>query len=204
MPEARLGDAVGKAVQVDRPVVEVREHRRCHAGVVADQVALGQRSVRLLRGEQHLVEVRQLQRVLTELPLAALARARRVRRARPASARPRSWCSTMSRRALPSPRRSCGLTSPSGDGPRDPNPSAPHRRACGAAATGCLPPLLPPRRTSAKRPLSFSPSRLEVEVALLDRLRRRVALGQLPGAPVPHDDVAAAVLASGMTPSKSK
>ncbi len=72
MPEPRLRDAVGVPVQVHRAAVEVREHRRRDARVVPDEVALGERAVRLLRGEQHLVEVGERHRVLAELPLAAL------------------------------------------------------------------------------------------------------------------------------------
>ena len=67
-------DPVGEAVEVDRSTGEVREHRRRHGGVVADEVSLGQRrTLAAAAGEQDLVEVGELQGVLAELPLPRLA-----------------------------------------------------------------------------------------------------------------------------------
>ena len=51
-------------------------------------------------------------------------------------------------------------------------------------------------RTIVNRPRSFSPARPELELAVPDRGRRIGRLGlRFPGAPVPHDHVAGAVLA---------
>jgi hypothetical protein len=43
LPEAWPPDAIREAVQVERPVGEVRQHRRGDAREVADQLALGDR-----------------------------------------------------------------------------------------------------------------------------------------------------------------
>ena len=74
VPEASLVDPVRETVQIDRPVVHVRQHRRCHAGVVADQIALGDRPRRRRRRDQDLVEVGDRQCVLAEVPVAARLR----------------------------------------------------------------------------------------------------------------------------------
>ncbi len=78
--------AVREALEVERPVGEVRQHRRGDAGEVADQLALGDgsrgrgggggRGGRAGAGprlEQRLVQVRELQLVTTDLPGAFLA-----------------------------------------------------------------------------------------------------------------------------------
>ncbi len=105
VPEALLGDPVGIAMQVHRSTCEIRQHHRCDVGVVADQIALRDRRVRTVRREQHLVEVRQVNGVLAELPVARLASAPRDGRVRRRSEPTRSCCSTSWRRVPPSPRR---------------------------------------------------------------------------------------------------
>ena len=77
VPEPGLFDAVRKAPQVDGPAGEVGEHRRRNRRVVPDEVAFGERAARLLRGEQHLVEVRELQRACPDGPLAPVPSASR-------------------------------------------------------------------------------------------------------------------------------
>ncbi len=152
----------------------------------------------LLRREQHLVEVGERHRVLAELPRCRSSRARRGRRAHREWVPPRSRCSTTSRPAPPSPRRSYAPTSPIADAPQGPSPST--------AASSCLcnsshwfspPPRPPPRRSRTKRPCSFSPSRLKWRSPSSIASVADVALGERPRSPVPHDHVAAAVLAAG-------
>ena len=75
-----------------------------------------------------------------------------------------------------------------------------------ARAAGSSPLRLRPLvRTIVNRPFELLAVELELELAVRDRGRgvgrRRL---RLPGAPVPDDDVAGAVLLGGMTPSKSK
>ncbi len=71
VPEARLVDAVGVAVGVERPAAQVAQDRRRDHRVVADEVALGQRlGVVVAAREQHLVEVGEGERVALDLPAA--------------------------------------------------------------------------------------------------------------------------------------
>ena len=85
LPEARAVGAVREALQVQRPLVEMGQHRRRDPGEVADELALRDRrrqgalrlrAVRLrvarLRLEQHLVEVRELQLEAADGPRAVL------------------------------------------------------------------------------------------------------------------------------------
>ncbi len=70
LPEARGARAVREPLQVERPVREVREHRRGDAGEVADEVALGLRRLvdPVARREQDLVEVGQLELLARDGP----------------------------------------------------------------------------------------------------------------------------------------
>ena len=190
-------DAVGEAVHVHRPVGQVRQHRRRRRGVVTDQVALGQRPPAAVpRREQHLVEVRQPQLSSAELP------------------GPRSCRAVEGGEFVVGGRRPDASGSPRGGGRRGTSSLVRPDFTDRGWSSGCQPatacvvalveqqPLLAlrrprPRRTSAKRPASFSPVSVEMEVAALDLRQRVVAPGQAPRAPVPHDDVAAAVLAGG-------
>ena len=151
--------------------------------------------VRPLRREQHLVEVRQLQGAARRAPTCPCCRARRARRARRRSAPPRSRSSTTWPPAPPSPRRWCDPTSPtrvvlrvpSGDGVL-------------VVLVQQQPLLLaassPPRRTSAKCPRNFSPNESKCRSPASVAGDRIGVVADRPGAPVPHDDVAAAVLAA--------
>ncbi len=70
LPEAGCRRAVRETLQVERTIREVRQHRRRDPGEVADELALGDRRVRL---EERLVEVGQLELVGADLPDALLA-----------------------------------------------------------------------------------------------------------------------------------
>ena len=81
LPEALRCGAVREALQVERPIGEVRQHRRGDAREVGDEVALGQGGlVDAVAGrEQHLVEVGDLQLLPGDAPQAlGLHRAQRV------------------------------------------------------------------------------------------------------------------------------
>ena len=198
VPEPRLVDAVREPVEVHRAIGEVREHRGGQDGVVPDEVALGERlrpAAAGLGGEQHLVEVGQLEGVLPQLPLPRLAevvergelvvrgpdpqRAARPRRRR------RRLDLVVGAAALHRP--GVVLRVPALDGvvvvlvEQEPLRLA----AAGAAAHEHEP-------TAQLLPLQ-----VEVEIARVDRLHRVLAVGHLPGPPVPHDDVATAVLPVG-------
>ena len=204
VPEAWLGDAVGEAVQVHRPVGEVRQHRRRDRRVVADQVALGQRRMRPAspgtapcRGWSASACARRAA-TCPDLPSASSAASSSAsaptqsERARPAGGR-RGLDLVVGPAGLHRPWVVLGI----------PARRRRRRRACAAAAIApcCRRGL---RRTSTNRPLQLLAVEIEVQVARLDRGDRIVAVGGRPRAPVPHDDVAAAVLAAGITPSKSK
>ena len=195
LPEALRAGAVGVAVQVDGAVVQVRQHHRRHDGVVADEVPLGQRPPAAGRREQHLVEVRQLHDVPTDRPLTlapegvergqlvggrgsplgATHPGRRRRRLHLVVGAPALHRAGM---VLGVPAR-LGVT----------------RRACGAAAS---PRLAPPPRPHQHEPTAqLLAVQVEVQLAGLDGGERVLALGRRPRAPVPDDDVTAAVLAVG-------
>ena len=79
------------------------------------------------------------------------------------------------------------------------------RRACGAAATAPCRPGSAPRRTSTKRPASFSPCEVDVEVAGSIGGQRVVALGAGSHVPQSHTMTSPPPYSpSGITPSKSK
>ena len=154
--------------------------------------------MRLLRGEQHLVEVGELQRVLAELPLC---------RSCPSASRAASSSAVGAAQIALLDHVAAGAAFTSSFVRPDftergwSSGSQPVTAAssCLCNSSHCLSSPLRRRRGGAGRTgrCSFSPSRLEVEVAGLDRLRspsRR--LGERPRAPVPHDHVAAAVLAA--------
>ena len=135
VPEARLGDAVGGAEEVDGTVDEVGQHHRRGGGVVTDQVALGDRPAPArgpgtgpCRGWSGAGCARRG-------ASRPCRRGRRARRARRASVGP-SWRDrSSSPRARPRPRRWCARTSPSGGAPPGPSPAPPPRRASSAAAS---------------------------------------------------------------------
>ena len=69
LPEALRAGAVRVAVHVHRPVVQVGQHPRGDPGVVGEQLPLGhRRRVVVPTGEQHLVEVGDLQGATLQLP----------------------------------------------------------------------------------------------------------------------------------------
>ena len=70
LPEAGRAGAVREPLEVERPIGQVREHRRGDPGEVADQLALGDRRIAV---EQRLVEVGQLELVAADPPDALLA-----------------------------------------------------------------------------------------------------------------------------------
>jgi len=71
VPEPRFGDAGGEAVEVHGAVVEIGQGQRCHGGVVSNEVAFGHRGATVAAGEQHLVEVGELQLGALEFPDAS-------------------------------------------------------------------------------------------------------------------------------------
>ena len=172
------------------------------------------RSLAVAGREQDLVEVGELQLAALELPDARPCPARRGRRARRRSAGPRSAGGRAPSRRIAASAAGRSLRhSASGSAatsslvrpvftdrgaPRGPSPAGRARRSCGAAATApCRRRLLCPRRTSTKRPASFSPWRSKCSSPFSMAASRVVGAGRLPRAPVPDDHVAAAVLALG-------
>ena len=193
VPEALALDAVRVAVHVHRPAGEVGQHRRRHRRVVPDQVALGQWRLATAPGEEDLVQVGQPQLDPAELPRPApaelvegrqlvLGRTRPVGRAGPARRR-RVTHLVVGAAGLHRPRML--LRVPALDGVvvvlLDQQP--------------LVPPAIPPHEGEPAAQLLAEEG--EVQVARRDRLDRVVPLGQRPATPVPHDDVAAAVLAGG-------
>ena len=81
------------------------------------------------------------------------------------------------------------------DGPPGSSPARRRRPSCAAAATAPCPRSLS-RRMSTNRPSQLLAVEVEVELAVGDGGARVVGLGRRPRAPVPHDHVAAAVLAA--------
>ena len=147
--------------------------------------------------EQHLVEVGQLQLVAAELPRALGCRARRARparrsvgaaqidRARPASAAGAALTSSLVRPVLTDRGWSSGS-----------HPATAYS-SCLCSSSHCS---LPPRRAAANQrevAAQLLAVQVEVQVARLGRGDRVGAVGDRPRAPVPHDHVAAAVLARG-------
>ena len=75
LPEARAARAVGEAMEVERPIGEVRQEDRPDPPEIGDEVAFGDRFLVGVRrgGEKDLVEVRELQLTATDVPDAFLA-----------------------------------------------------------------------------------------------------------------------------------
>ena len=196
VPEPGLVDPVGVAVQVDRAVGEVGEDRRGHRGVVPDQVAFGDRLVRSLGGDQHLVEVGELHRVVADLPLPAAGGKRVERRQLVGVGRVPQRVARPGRR-----RRSLHLVvgPPGLDRPRM-ILGVPPVHGVLVALVEQHPLLTGTGRAAANEgevAVQLLAEQVEVQVAGLDGCDRVVGVGQLPRAPVPHDHVAAAVLAGG-------
>ena len=72
MPEARAVRALGEAVQVHGPAVQVRQQHGGHPGGVPDQLALGHRGLAGPGGKQHLLEVGQAQAAAEHVPRAGV------------------------------------------------------------------------------------------------------------------------------------
>ena len=193
LPEPPGAGAVRVPVEVDRSVVQVGQEVRGDADQVADQVAFGHGWFVAVTREEHLVDVGELHRAALELPGAVradgvqcgqLVGRRRVPGRLVAVAGPRG--------VGPGPdlvvgaagldRAGVVLGVPAGDGvvvvlvQQEPVPVA-SAAVDEDEATGQL-----------------LAAQVDVEIAGVDGGLRVVALGEGPGAPVPDDDVAAAVL----------
>ena len=212
MPEAFRPRAVRVAVHVQRPAGEVGQNDGRNLCGVSNELALGCRRLAATCGEQHLVEVRQPQRTAEHLPLPA--RAQRVQRRELVRARPGHDRGAERDRRLgggqvraPHPIRIgldlvVGATAEHGSG-----------MVLGVPAVdGVLvalvdeEPLLPassrpraiPVATHQHQPAAqLVAVHVGVQLARGHRRGRVVGAARLPRADVPHDHVAAAVLALG-------
>ena len=204
----------GKRCRLSGRSARYGQHHRRDARVVADEVALGERRSSPRPGKSTLSRLVSAQLAALQRPTCPSRRARRAPRARrrsaPASsgARPRRRADRAgvqsARRGRRPPRRWCARSAPTRVLLGIPSRRRRTRRACAAAATAPCRSRAAPRRTSTKRPRSFSPSRSKCSSPASTRRGRIVGPVPAPRCPGPtRSRRRRRTRPAGITPSKS-